>query len=97
VTIAAEEAYTRVPSREVVDTILQTPPEPVQGDEKVTLAGFGAFKLLERAARIGRGSRNGSPVKIAARTRMRFEQAAAMRALVHVRKRGRRKAHRHCP
>ena len=90
--IAADYDFTRVLAREVVDTILQTISETIQSGEEVALAGFGKFKLVERAARVGRNPQNGEPVKIAARKRVKFEQAKAMRELVNIKKRGRKKA-----
>jgi DNA-binding protein HU-beta len=83
---------TRVLAREVVDTILQTISETIQSGEEVALAGFGKFKLVERAARVGRNPQTGKPVKIAASKRVKFEQAKAMRELVNIKKRGRKKA-----
>ena len=90
--IAIDYEFTRVLAREVVDTILQTISETIQSGEEVALAGFGKFKLVERAARVGRNPQTGEPVKIAASKRVKFEQAKAMRELVNVKKRGRKKA-----
>jgi DNA-binding protein HU-beta len=90
--IAADYEFTRVLAREVVDTILQTISETIQSGEEVALAGFGKFKLVERAARVGRNPQTGEPVKIAASKRVKFEQAKAMRELVNIKKRGRKKA-----
>ena len=90
--IAADYDFTRVLAREVVDTILQTISETIQSGEEVALAGFGKFKLVERAARVGRNPQTGEPVKIAASKRVKFEQAKAMRELVNIKKRGRKKA-----
>ena len=90
--IAIDYEFTRVLAREVVDTILQTISETIQSGEEVALAGFGKFKLVERAARVGRNPQTGEPVKIAASKRVKFEQAKAMRELVNIKKRGRKKA-----
>lgn len=90
--IATDYELTRVLARDVVDTILQTISETIQSGEEVALAGLGKFKLVERVARVGRNPQTGEPVKIAASKRVKFAQAKAMRELVNVQKRGRKKA-----
>lgn len=50
----------------------------VQGDE-VRVAGFGAFKVSQRAARQGRNPQTGETVKIAASKAARFSAAKAVK------------------
>jgi DNA-binding protein HU-beta len=90
--LASDYDLTRVLARDIVDTILQTISETVQSGDEVALSGFGKFKLVERAARVGRNPQNGDPVKIPAKKSVKFEQAKAMRELVNIKKRGRKKA-----
>lgn len=53
----------------------------VKGGE-VRLAGFGAFKVSDRAARTARNPQTGEPIKVAARTVARFQPAKALKDAV---------------
>ena len=50
----------------IVDTVLETIVNTVASGEKVSLAGFGNFEVVERAARKGRNPKTGEPLEIAA-------------------------------
>ena len=53
----------------------------VNGD-KITLPGFGTFKVVETAARTGRNPKTGEPVEIPAKRKIKFNPAQALKDLV---------------
>ena len=53
----------------------------VNGD-KITLPGFGTFKVVETAARTGRNPQTGEPVEIPAKCKIKFNPAQALKDLV---------------
>ena len=56
----------------IVDTVLETIVNTVASGEKVSLAGFGNFEVVERAARTGRNPKTGEPLEIAASKSPKF-------------------------
>ena len=54
---------------EVFDTIKNT----LASGEKVTIAGFGTFEVVERAARTGRNPKDGSTIQIPASKAPKFK------------------------
>ena len=56
--------------------------ELVNGN-KVSVAGFGVFKISERAAREGRNPRTGETVTIAARNAVTFKAGSALKDAVN--------------
>ena len=57
--------------------------ETVKADEKLTLVGFGTFKLQARPARTGHNPSTGAPIKIAATNVPKFIPGAAFKAAVN--------------
>ena len=53
----------------------------VNGD-KITLPGFGTFKVVETAARTGRNPKTGEPVEIPAKRKIKFNPTQALKDLV---------------
>ena len=53
----------------------------VNGD-KITLPGFGTFKVVESAARTGRNPKTGEPVEIPAKRKVKFNPTQALKDLV---------------
>jgi nucleoid DNA-binding protein len=51
----------------VVDSVLGTIAEKLQGNERVDLRGFGSFFVKDKKARRGRNPRTGETIEIAAR------------------------------
>ena len=50
--------------------------------DKITLPGFGTFKVVETAARTGRNPRTGEPVEIPAKRKVKFNPTQALKDLV---------------
>ena len=53
----------------------------VNGD-KITLPGFGTFKVVESAARTGRNPKTGEPVEIPAKRKVKFNPTQVLKDLV---------------
>ena len=53
----------------------------VNGD-KITRPGFGTFKVVETAARVGRNPKTGEPVEIPAKRKIKFNPTQALKDLV---------------
>ena len=53
----------------------------VNGD-KITLPGFGTFKVVETAARTGRNPLTGEPVEIPAKRKIKFNPTQSLKDLV---------------
>ena len=51
--------------------------------EKVSVAGFGVFKVSERSARTGRNPQTGETIKIAASKGVSFKAGAALKEVVN--------------
>ena len=56
----------------IIDGITTTIINTVASGEKVSLAGFGNFEVVERAARTGRNPKTGEPLEIAASKSPKF-------------------------
>ena len=51
--------------------------------DKITLPGFGTFKVVETAARTGRNPQTGEPVQVAAKRKVQFKPNAQLKELVN--------------
>ena len=63
---------TKKASREAVDAIASVITDTLARGEKVTLVGFGTFKLVQRKARTGRNPQTGQNIQIPAKKVPRF-------------------------
>ena len=79
--IAAAEELPKAKAARVLQTVLDAVVETVKADEKLTLVGFGTFKLQARPARTGRNPSTGAPIKIAATNVPKFIPALLSRLL----------------
>jgi len=71
--IAAQTGQTKVTSRDVVKTALDTILKEVKKGGRVSIVGFGAFYQAVRKSRTGRNPQTGDVVKIAASRVPRFK------------------------
>ncbi len=63
---------TKKASREAVDAIASVITDTLARGEKVTLVGFGTFKVMQRKARTGRNPQTGQSIQIPAKKVPRF-------------------------
>lgn len=66
----------------IVDELLSIIVENVQTD-KVSIAGFGTFEVVERAARMGRNPQTGTSLEIPASKAPKFKPAKAFKDSVN--------------
>ncbi len=67
----------------VYETIFELMSEALAAGEAVSVPGFGAFHVSERAARRGRNPVTGEPITIAASKTVRFKPAKGLKEQVH--------------
>lgn len=66
-----------------VDAVFDTIAGALAKGDKVSIAGFGAFEVRDRAARMGRNPQTGEPVHIAASKAAAFKPAKALKEAVN--------------
>ena len=73
---------TKKAAREAVNCILSTITKNLKKKKKVTLIGFGTFKVAKRKARKGRNPQTGEVMKIKAKKVPKFVPGKALRDAV---------------
>ena len=63
---------TKKASREAVEAIASVITDTLARGEKITLVGFGTFKVMQRKARTGRNPQTGQSIQIPAKKVPRF-------------------------
>lgn len=58
--------------------------EALAKGERITLPGFGTFKVITTAARTGRNPQTGAPVEIPAKRKVKFAPSEKLKDLVKV-------------
>lgn len=81
--IAENTGVTQKDATIIVDEFLSVIVENVQTD-KVSIAGFGTFEVVERAARMGRNPQTGNEIEIPASKAPKFKPAKAFKDSVNV-------------
>jgi len=67
----------------MVQTVLDSIIESLQGGDKVELRGFGSFRLRERAPRIGRNPKTGEKVSVPSKRVPYFKPGKDLKALIN--------------
>lgn len=80
--IAENTGVTQKDTTIIVDELLNVIVENVQAD-KVSIAGFGTFEVVERAARMGRNPQTGKEIEIPASKTPKFKPAKAFKDSVN--------------
>lgn len=80
--IAENTGVTQKDATIIVDEFLSVIVENVQTD-KVSIAGFGTFEVVERAARMGRNPQTSEEIMIPASKAPKFKPAKAFKELVN--------------
>ncbi|MCG5031463.1 HU family DNA-binding protein [Mesosutterella sp. OilRF-GAM-744-9] len=81
--VAAAENLPKAQAARILETVLTAVKETVKSGDKLTLVGFGTFKLQERPARTGRNPSTGAEIKIPATKVPKFVPGAAFKAAVN--------------
>ncbi len=72
-TIAESGGMTKVRAAEALDKVLANMASAMEKGERVTLSGFGSFKVVERAAQKGRNPQTGQGITIPAHNVVKFK------------------------
>jgi DNA-binding protein HU-beta len=67
-----------------VKALIETVISQTRAGEKVSVFGFGTFKPISKAARVGRNPQTGEPVKIGASKNVKFAPATAFRSALNI-------------
>ena len=76
--MAKDVKITKVQATKVVASFQDAVKGTLKKRDKLTLVGFGTFKVVERKARTGRNPQTGKPIKIAAKKVAKFKAGAAL-------------------
>ncbi len=80
--VANQTGLTKKASREAVDVVTSTITDCLARGEKVTLVGFGSFKVRKRKSRRGRNPQTGKEIQIPAKEVPKFQAGKNLREAV---------------
>jgi len=80
--LSNQTGLTRRTSREAVDAIISAITDSLAREERVTLVGFGTFRVMERKARRGRNPQTGKELEIPAKKVPKFRPGKSLREAV---------------
>jgi len=80
--VANQTGLTKKASREAVDVVTSTITDCLAREEKVTLVGFGSFKVRKRKSRRGRNPQTGREIQIPAKEVPKFQAGKNLRQAV---------------
>ncbi len=78
----AKVVSTKKEAQAAVDCVFSSITDALKGKDKVTIIGFGTFKVEERKARKGINPQTGKAIKIAAKTVPKFVAGKALKEAV---------------
>lgn len=81
--IASSTGVTKADAEKVFNATFDLFKGELSKGEKVSVAGFGVFKISERAAREGRNPQTGETIKIAASKSVSFKAGTALKEEVN--------------
>ena len=81
--IANATGVSKTDSEKVFNAVFDLFKDELKKGEKVSVAGFGVFKISERAAREGRNPQTGEKIKIAASKGVNFKVGSALKAMIN--------------
>ena len=80
--VASKTGLTRRECREAIDAIMSAIADSLASGEKVTLVGFGSFKVRQRKARRARNPQTGSQISVLAKRVPKFRPGKNLRQTV---------------
>ena len=80
--VARQTGLTKKVCRETMDKVLSTISDALAKREKVTLVGFGSFKVISRKSRKGRNPQTGEELQIPAKKVPKFRAGKNLREKV---------------
>ncbi|MDD5431087.1 MAG: HU family DNA-binding protein [Candidatus Pacebacteria bacterium] len=76
------EFKTKKQAQEAVDMVFDEIANALKKGDEVAISGFGAFKAVKMAARMGINPKTGQKIQIAASTKPKFRAAKALKEAV---------------
>ncbi len=80
--VSSEVGLSKRETRKVIDAIIGTIGDTLAAGEKVTLVGFGTFRVMKRKARTGRNPQTGRAIQIPAKRVPKFGPGKTLREKV---------------
>ena len=80
--IVNQTGLTKKTSREAVDAMTSVITDALAREEKVTLVGFGTFRVMKRKTRRGRNPKTGEEIQVPAKKVPKFKPGKALRERV---------------
>jgi DNA-binding protein HU-beta len=77
--MANTAGITKAQAQQALDAFVSSVTRSLQGNDKVTIVGFGTFSASHRGARMGRNPQTGQPIHIPARTVPKFSAGKALK------------------
>ncbi|PID90565.1 MAG: DNA-binding protein [Bacteroidetes bacterium] len=74
--IAEEAGISKASSKVALDAVLKVIADSLKSGDEVSIVGFGAFKISERKARMGKNPRTHEPMEIPAKNVVKFKPGA---------------------
>lgn len=81
--IATAEKLPKAQAARILEVVLSSVKETLVKGDKLTLVGFGTFKIQDRPARTGRNPSSGAEIKIPATKVPKFVPGSAFKAAVN--------------
>lgn len=76
--ISKTHQITQVSARKALDAILANMAAAMENGERVTISGFGSFRVVDKAAQKGRNPQTGQAIVIPARKVVKFKPAKSL-------------------
>jgi DNA-binding protein HU-beta len=86
--IVERHELSRAQAVAIVDELFEDIQASIVTDDPVRIAGFGIFRVRDRAARIARNPATGEPVKVPAKRVFKFLPAKALKEAIASKRRG---------
>ena len=80
--VVSQTGLTKRAAEELVDRATSVITEALARGEKVTLVGFGTFRVMNKEARTGRNPRTGQAIQIGAKKVPRFRPGKGLREVI---------------
>ena len=80
--VAGQTGLTKKVCKETVDAVISTISDALAKREKVTLVGFGSFKVMSRKSRRGRNPRTGEEIQIPTKEVPKFDAGKDLKQAV---------------
>lgn len=80
--LQAANLETKKQAQQVVDAFLDTIVKTLGRGEEVAITGFGTFRVVKRAARMGINPKTGEKIQIAASTKPKFKAGKGLKEAV---------------